>query len=84
MLASNASKSAFGIFANASSVGAKTVYGPLPFKVFTKSAVLSATTNVLKLPAATAVSTISLAAKAVRDEIAKIDPHFDFHNWTED
>jgi hypothetical protein len=53
-----------GIFAKASSVGAKTVKGPLPLSVDTRSAALGATTSVLKLPAVTAVSTMSLAYAA--------------------
>jgi hypothetical protein len=47
-----------GSAAKAASVGAKTVKGPLPLKVSTRPAALTAATNVLKLPAATAVSTI--------------------------
>ena len=56
---SNDSTVPFGNLAKASSVGANTVNGPLPFKVSTKPAALTAATRVLKLPAATAVSTIS-------------------------
>ena len=44
---------------NASSDGANTVNGPLLLRVSTKSAAVTAFTNVLKEPAATAVSTIS-------------------------
>ena len=44
---------------NASSLGANTVNGPLPLRVWTSSAAVTALTNVLKDPAATAVSTIS-------------------------
>jgi hypothetical protein len=48
-----------GNFANASSVGAKTVNGPAPFNVSTNFAAVTAATRVLNVPAATAVSTIS-------------------------
>ena len=51
----------FGILANAASVGANTVNGPGPFNVVTRSAAFSAAASVLKLPAETAVSTMSLA-----------------------
>jgi len=47
-----------GNLANASSVGAKTVNGPGPLRVFTRSAALTAATSVLNEPAAIAVSTI--------------------------
>jgi hypothetical protein len=40
--------------ANAASVGAKTVNGPLPSKVVTKSAVFTAAANVLALSVASA------------------------------
>src|SRR5690606_26594103 len=46
-------------FANASSVGAKTVNGPSPFSASIKSAALSAAASVLNDPALTAVSTMS-------------------------
>ncbi len=49
-----------GSLANAASVGANTVNGPSPFKASTRSAALSAAASVLKVPAATAVSTMSL------------------------
>jgi hypothetical protein len=47
--------------AKASSVGAKTVNGPLPLSVSTRPAACSAVARVLNWPAATAVSTMSLA-----------------------
>src|SRR5829696_3160523 len=53
-----------GSFANAASVGANTVNGPVPFSVSTRSAALSAAASVLNEPAATAVSTMSLSARA--------------------
>ena len=49
-----------GSLANAASVGAKTVNGPLPFKAVAKLAAESAATSVLKPPLAMAVSTMSL------------------------
>ena len=39
--------------------------GPGPFSVFTKSAAVSAVASVLKLPASTAVSTMSFALAVV-------------------
>ena len=45
-----------GNLANASSVGAKTVNGPLPFRVSTRPAGVNAAASVLNEPAATAVS----------------------------
>ena len=51
-----------GSFANASSVGAKTVNGPLPLSVPIRSAAASAFARVLNDPAATAVSTMSLVS----------------------
>jgi len=50
--------------ANASSVGAKTVNGPVPFNVLTKSAAVRACANTVNFPAAIAVSTMSLASLA--------------------
>src|SRR6185312_16187402 len=50
-----------GSLAKAASLGANTVYGPLPFSVLTRPAAFTAVTSVLKDPAATAVSTISAA-----------------------
>ena len=47
------------IFANASSVGANTVNGPLPFNVSTRPAASTAVTKVLNFPPFTAVSTKS-------------------------
>ena len=58
MSLSNASTVPSGSLANASSVGAKTVNGPAPFRVSTSWAALIAVTRVLKEPALTAVSTI--------------------------
>ena len=54
-----------GSLANAASVGANTVNGPLPLSVSTRPAAFTAATRVLKLPAATAVSTIVPCAAAV-------------------
>src|SRR5271166_2576197 len=51
-----------GNLANASSVGAKTVKGPLPFRVSTRPAACRAAARVLNEPAATAVSTMSCDA----------------------
>jgi hypothetical protein len=48
-----------GSLAKASSVGAKTVNGPGPFRVVTRFAAPKAAANVLNEPAPTAVSTIS-------------------------
>src|SRR6056297_1360266 len=48
-----------GSAANASSVGAKTVNGPSPFRASTSPAAFTAATRVLKSSAATAVSTTS-------------------------
>ena len=48
-----------GRYAKASSVGAKTVNGPFPLSVPTRSAAPSAAASVLNDPAATAVSTMS-------------------------
>ena len=57
-----------GSLANASSVGANTVNGPLPFSVSTRPAACSAAARVLNDPAATAVSTMSaVAASALTD-----------------
>src|SRR3954471_16161356 len=53
-----------GSLANAASVGANTVNGPLPFKVSTSPAAFSAAARVLNDPAATAVSTMSFSAGA--------------------
>jgi hypothetical protein len=53
-----------GSFANASSVGAKTVNGPFPFSVSTSPAACSAFASVLNDPAATAVSTMSFVSRA--------------------
>ena len=57
-----------GSLANASSVGAKTVKGPFPLRVSTRPAALTAATSVLKLPAPTAVSTMSFLGAAERTE----------------
>src|SRR5580765_8529553 len=53
-----------GSFANAASVGAKTVKGPGPLSVSTSPAASSAVARVVNEPAATAVSTMSLAGMA--------------------
>jgi hypothetical protein len=56
----------FGTFLNAASVGANTVYGPFAESVSARPACLTSETSVVKLPAATAVSTmLGLAAAAV-------------------
>ena len=57
-----------GNFAKASSVGAKTVKGPSPLSVSTRPAAFTAATSVLKLPAATAVSTMSFLGAPERRE----------------
>src|SRR3954468_14287436 len=54
----------FGTFANAASVGANTVYGPLPESVPASPACLTSETSVSNLPAATAVSTMLASAAA--------------------
>jgi hypothetical protein len=48
-----------GSFAKAASEGAKTVNGPLPFRVSVRPAAVTAATRVLNEPAAMAVSTMS-------------------------
>src|SRR3954449_4776384 len=53
-----------GSLANASSVGAKTVYGPAPLRVSTSPAAVAAVSRVLNDPAAAAVSTMSFIAAA--------------------
>lgn len=53
-----------GSLANAASVGAKTVNGPFPFKVSTRSAAFTAATRVLRFGLPTATSTISFAEAA--------------------
>src|SRR5512141_2392695 len=58
LLAIKASITALGTLAKASSVGANTVKGPGPLNVSTSPAAFTASTRVLKSPAATAVSTI--------------------------
>ena len=50
-----------GNAANASSVGAKTVKGPVPFKTSTRPAACTAATRVPNWPADIAVSTMSFA-----------------------
>jgi hypothetical protein len=47
-----------GSFANAASVGAKTVNGPGPDSVSTRPAAFTAVTSVLKLPASAATCTM--------------------------
>ena len=60
----------FGTFLNAASVGAKTVYGPPFASVSARPALVSRLASVLKLPAATAVSTMFFfAAEAVGAEL---------------
>src|SRR5579862_2718419 len=59
-----------GSLLKASSVGANTVKGPLPFKVSARPAACSAVVNVLKVPAATAVSTMSFCAEPAAAGIA--------------
>ncbi len=59
LLARSFSRSAAGILANASSVGASTVNGPGPCNVSTRPAAVSAVARVLNVPAATAVATMS-------------------------
>ena len=61
---SRSSRVPAGSLANAASVGANTVNGPLPFKVSTSPAACSAVARVLNDPAATAVSTMSFVADA--------------------
>ena len=51
----------FGSLANASSVGAKTVKGPVPDSVSTRPAAWTAATSVLNDPAPTAVWTMSIS-----------------------
>ena len=51
-----------GSAAKASSVGAKTVNGPLPWSVSTRPAALAAASSVLKVPAPSAVATMSAIA----------------------
>ena len=51
-----------GSLANASSVGAKTVKGPSPFRVSVRPAASMALARVLKEPAALAVSMMSALA----------------------
>jgi len=58
---------ALGQLGKASSVGAKTVKGPLPFSVSVRPAASIALARVLKDPAATAVSMMSLSAVAAGD-----------------
>src|SRR3954462_7398490 len=53
-----------GSLANASSVGANTVNGPAPFNVSISPAAVRALASVVNDPAATAVSTMSLSARA--------------------
>ena len=49
----------YGSLAKAASVGANTVKGPAPFSAGTKPAAVRAAARVLKVPAPTAVSTMS-------------------------
>ena len=57
--AASASSVAFGTFANAASVGAKTVNGPPVFSVSTRPAAWRREASVVNWPAATAVETMS-------------------------
>src|SRR4051812_17707619 len=57
-----------GRAANAASVGANTVKGPLPWSVSTRPAALTAVSRVLNEPASVAVSTMSLAMAAADAE----------------
>ena len=50
-------------------VGAKTVNGPFPLRVITRSAAFNAVTSVVKLPAAIAVSTISAALAEIAETL---------------
>ena len=58
-------------FLNASSVGAKTVKGPSPLRVSTRSAFRTAATSVQKLPASIAESTMSFLGAAESNEAIK-------------
>ena len=62
MSPSRASTVPSGSFANASSVGAKTVNGPSPCSVSTRPAAPSAATSVSNLPAPTAMSTMVIGS----------------------
>ena len=57
------SSCAGGSLANAASVGAKTVNGPLPLRVSTRPAAVRAFARVLNWPAPTAVSTMSARSR---------------------
>src|SRR5581483_2048603 len=61
-----------GSLLKASSVGANTVKGPLPFRVSARPAACSAAAKVLKVPAATAVSTMSFCAEPATAGIATV------------
>src|SRR5829696_1122396 len=61
---SSASTVPSGSAAKASSVGAKTVYGPAPLSVSTRPAAVAAASNVLNEPASVATSTMSPTAAA--------------------
>ena len=63
---------------NASSLGANTVNGPGPLRVSIKPAAVNAVASVLKLPAATAVSTMSFACTENVALIAKTEAMIDF------
>jgi hypothetical protein len=65
--AASASSVALGSFANASSVGAKTVNGPGPASTASSPVAWSSFTSVVKSPAATAVSTMFFAGAGVSD-----------------
>jgi hypothetical protein len=63
-----------GSFAKAESVGAKTVKGPGLFNVSTRFAAVTAVTSVSKLPAPTAVSTMSVGSRvcAIAEDIKMV------------
>ena len=67
---SSVSRVPLGSAPNAASVGAKTVNGPAPLRVSTRSAAVSALASVVKSPAATAVSTMSEGAAGVGDIVS--------------
>ncbi len=63
MLLRSASTVPGGSLAKAESVGANTVNGPGPFNVSTRLAAVTAVTSVVKSPAPTAVSTMSVESR---------------------
>src|SRR5512139_3636427 len=64
-----------GSLANAASVGAKTVNGPLPWRVSTRPAAFTAATRVLKLSAPEATDTRSLPVVQVAAEAVLLALH---------